>query len=142
VSSSYIPRALRERITEEARGRCGYCLSQEAVIGMAMDIDHIIPKADGGPTIESNLWLACEACNALKGSRTDGLDGETGALIRLFNPRTDAWREHFAWAPGGAIVVGLTPIGRVTVAVLDLNRERLVGARRMWVAAGWHPPRD
>ena len=39
-------------------------------------------------------------------------------------------------------VLGLTPMGRVTVARLQMNRPRMVEARRLWVQAGWHPPRE
>jgi 5-methylcytosine-specific restriction endonuclease McrA len=28
-----------------------------------MEIEHIIPEAIGGPTVEENLWLACPLCN-------------------------------------------------------------------------------
>lgn len=47
-----------------------------------------------------------------------------GNLTRLFNPRADDWDEHFVWM--GVEIHGLTPIGRVTVNVLDFNgSERL-----------------
>lgn len=45
MSKSYIPRDLYERVAFQARYRCGYCLSQEAIVGTPMDIEHIIPEA-------------------------------------------------------------------------------------------------
>ena len=42
--------------------RCGYCLTSEAIVGMTMEIDHIIPESLGGPTEEEKLWLACSLC--------------------------------------------------------------------------------
>ena len=58
----------------------------------------------------------------------------------LFHPRRQRWREHFAWTPDGATVVGLSPTGRATVEMLRLNREGLVNLRRVLFAAGAHPP--
>ncbi len=36
----------------------------------------------------------------------------------------------------------MTPVGRATIAALNLNRPSLVKARQAWVAVGWHPPKD
>jgi hypothetical protein len=63
-------------------------------------------------------------------------------MVPLFNPRRQVWREHFAWTTEGDRIIGLTTIGRATVIALDLNRPSLVKARQVWVAAGWHPPKD
>src|SRR3954470_3686606 len=38
--SGHVPKALRERVAEQARHRCGYCLTQERVIGAPMEIDN------------------------------------------------------------------------------------------------------
>lgn len=59
MSTAYIPKALREWITMQARRRCGYCLTQEKIVGTPMEIEHIVPEAMGGATEENNLWLAC-----------------------------------------------------------------------------------
>jgi hypothetical protein len=50
--------------------------------------------------------------------------------------------EHFAWAPEGDRVIGLTPAGRATILALNMNRAPLVRARRAWVSVSWHPPID
>lgn len=52
-----------------------------------MEIDHIIPQAEGGSDEEANLWLACPRCNGFKGSQTHAVDPDTQQLTRLFNPR-------------------------------------------------------
>ncbi len=45
-------------------------------------------------------------------------------MVALFNPREQVWVEHFAFR--GARIMGLTPVGRATVQVLDMNaRERV-----------------
>ncbi len=142
MSKTYISKALRERVAVQAQHRCGYCLTQEAVVGTPMEIEHLLPEVLGGLTEEANLWLACSLCNNHKGDRIAAIDPETGDLVRLFNPRQQRWLEHFAWMPEGDRMTGLTSTGRATIIALQLNRPTLVRARRLWVVAGWHPPGD
>jgi hypothetical protein len=142
MSKTYIPVALRKLVAEQSRYRCGYCLTQEEVVGTTMEIDHLLPRALGGPTEEANLWLACGSCNEFKGNRVVGIDPGTEEAVALFNPRRQQWREHFAWSIEGDRIIGLTPTGRATVIVLNLNRPVLVVARRRWATVGWHPPTD
>ena len=97
MSRSYIPKALRERVTAQARHRCGYCLTSEATVGTPMEIDHIVPESIGGQTEEDNLWLACSLCNDHKSDRIAALDPLSGEIVQLFDPRHQTWSEHFAW---------------------------------------------
>jgi HNH endonuclease len=138
----YVPKALRDKITKQAKHRCGYCLSQELIIGMAMTVDHIIPSSIGGENVEKNLWLACVTCNDTKNNRTHEIDPVTGNLVVLFNPRTQIWIEHFEWSEDKSLVIGKTPTGNATVIALNLNRPKLVASRLVWTLAGWHPPKD
>jgi 5-methylcytosine-specific restriction endonuclease McrA len=142
MSEVRISRALRQKITEQARHRCGYCLTSEFVVGAPMEIDHIIPLSLGGPTEESNLWLACSLCNEYKANRVAAIDPQTDEMVLLFNPRLDKWSEHFAWNSSADRMVGLTPVGRATVIALNVNRPSLVRARQAWTLVGWHPPND
>jgi len=59
MSVTRVPAALRELVAFQAGHRCGYCLTAEHVIGTPMEIDHLIPEAHGGLTVEENVWLAC-----------------------------------------------------------------------------------
>ena len=142
MSRSSIPAALRRRITEEARHRCGYCLSAEWVIGAPMEIDHIVPEALGGSTEQENLWLACSLCNDHKSNRIAALDSVSGEIVRLFDPRHQIWAEHFMWNESGDRIIGLSAIERATVIALNLNRPALVRARQLWILIGVHPPQD
>lgn len=142
MTAAFSSKKLRALVALEARHRCGYCLSAEAVVGLAMELDHLIPQALGGPTEEANLWLACSACNAFKGQRISALDPESGETVRLFNPREQSWDEHFFWVDSGARIVGRTAVGRATLQALRLNRPLLVRARQAWIQAGWHPPAE
>jgi hypothetical protein len=142
MSLSHVSQALRDKISDQARNRCGYCLTSAAIVGMPMEIDHLIPEALAGETDEENLWLACPLCNGHKSDRIAYMDVVTGEVVRLFDPRRQVWSQHFTWTADGICIVGLTPTGRATVAALNLNRATLVLARQMWVKVGWHPPRD
>ena len=142
MSKTYIQKALRERVTEQAKHCCGYCLTHDENAGAPMEIEHIIPEAAGGLTEESNLWLACKMCNDYKGDRMVALDEQTGEIVPLFHPRQQRWEDHFSWTEQWTVIVGLTPVGRAAVAALNLNRPLVVRARQRWVQAGGHPPKD
>lgn len=107
-----------------------------------MEVDHIIPESLGGLTVRENLWLACSMCNHHKGNRIAAADPQTGEVIRFFDPRRQAWQDHFGWSAHGDVIVGRTATGRATIGGIRLNRVELVEARRGWVVAGWHPPAD
>jgi hypothetical protein len=137
-----IPRSLRRHIAERAKHRCGYCQTQAEIIGMPLELEHIIPEVLGGASTESNLWLACPSCNRHKGQCTHATDPETGQRVPLFNPHRQAWNDHFEWREAGLYVHGLTPTGRATVETLHMNNPFIVRARQAWIMVGWHPPSD
>ncbi len=140
MSSVYIPKELHRRVAQDAGHRCGYCLSAETLTGIPLTIEHLIPNSLGGPTEVGNLWLACWSCNLSKGARISALDPKSGRSVRLFNPREQVWQEHFAWEDSGVRIRGRTAVGRATVDALHLNRPVAMDARRVWIAAGRHPP--
>jgi hypothetical protein len=82
--------------------------------------------------------LICFRCNSSKGPNISGFDRITRKTTNLFNPRRHKWARHFAWE--GAILVGRTAIGRVTVDVLDINDETRVELREELIEEGFFPP--
>ncbi len=139
----YIPVEIDRRVRNAARNRCGYCLSPQHLVMARLEIDHIIPISKGGSNDESNLWLACPLCNRYKSDKTTAVDPESGEMVRLFNPRTQVWSEHFQWTEDGLRIVGRTPTGRATVSALHLSEDQdAIEVRSYWVIAGWHPPED
>ncbi len=140
MTAPRISALLREQVRRRAGDRCEYCQTLEWLSGLACETDHILPRAHGGTTTLDNLCLACPSCNGHKQARTHGLDPLTGEAVRLFHPRTQAWRDHFDWSEGGLFIVGRTACGRATVEALRLNHDRLVRARQIWVFAGLWPP--
>ncbi|MBM3837038.1 MAG: HNH endonuclease [Verrucomicrobia bacterium] len=115
-------------VRRRAGFRCEYCHLPERVAELPLQFDHIVAEQHGGPATLENLALACARCNRFKGPNLSGVDPETGVLTRLFNPRADSWKEHFAW--DGARVRGRTTIGRATVHVLQMNHPAAVNQRR------------
>lgn len=133
---------LRRLIENDGKDRCGYCLTQRHLIGQPMTIEHIVPRSKGGSTIRENLWTSCIRCNLYKANRTSATDPLTHKRVPLFNPREQIWQNHFVWNRDKTHIVGITAQGRATVDALRLNNADIVGARLLWVQAGWHPPTD
>lgn len=138
-----VPIEVERRVRITARNRCGYCLSPQHLVMARLEIEHIIPRSKGGSNDESNLWLACPLCNRYKGNKTTAVDPETWKAESLFNPRTQVWSEHFRWSEDGLRIMGLTSVGRATVAALHLSDDPdALQVCSYWVLAGWHPPAD
>lgn len=125
---------LRQRVRESAGRTCEYCRLHEDFDAFPFQIDHIIAQKHHGPTIEANLAWSCFRCNVSKASNIAGLDTETAALTRLFDPRKDDWHVHFVW--NGPELVGLTPIGRTTIDVLNINLPERIAHRHLLIQAG------
>ena len=113
----------RRTVRERADDRCEYCqLRQEHAQLWRHQIEHIIPRKHRGTDDLDNLAWACVRCNLSKSSNLSGIDADTGQTVALYNPRKQIWWEHFAYE--GAEIIGLTPTGRATVAVLNMNESR------------------
>jgi hypothetical protein len=105
---------------------------------LPFQIDHVLALFHGGKTVAENLALACFTCNNRKGANLSGIDPDSGALVRLFNPRRDRWKRHFRWQ--GALLLGRTRSGRATIAVLGINLPHRVRLRERLTAEGVFPP--
>lgn len=136
----HIADELRHAIEHEFGFRCSYCLTPQDIIGLRLQIDHIIPEVRGGRTVAENLCLACISCNRAKADSEAALDPVTESIVSLFNPRRQRWHEHFRWSEDGTELIGRTACGRATILTLQMNNARVVGARSLWVQAGWWPP--
>ncbi|HAV64065.1 MAG TPA: HNH endonuclease [Verrucomicrobiales bacterium] len=119
---------IRRLVRERAGLRCEYCqLSEKHSPVARLQVEHIVPRKHGGVDAEGNLALACIDCNLRKGSNLTGLDPDSGNITPLFHPRRQSWTEHFRW--DGVRVLGLTPEGRTTIRVLELNSPDRVQLR-------------
>lgn len=129
------PSAVQRAAVERRAGyRCEYC----RIVGWELQVDHVIPRSSrrgldrvvGRTGDPANLAAACAHCNRLKGDFTTGRDPLSGREVRLFNPRSDVWEEHFAWSDDYLRLLPLTAIGGATIARLRMNDPVLVRQRR------------
>jgi HNH endonuclease len=126
--------ALIRQVWRRAHGSCEYCQLSQEFDDRPFEIDHIRSQKHSGASIASNLALSCFRCNSFKGSDISSIDAITGALTPLFNPRRHKRATHFRWE--GPYLVGRTPIGRVTVALLHINHDVRVELRESLIAEG------
>jgi hypothetical protein len=129
---------LRRLVIARARECCEYCLLHQDYSSFTHPVDHIIAVKHRGLTALINLALACLECNLNKGTDFATIDWETGEVTLLFNPRTQRWHDHFAFA--GAEIIGLTPTGRATIDLLQLNSLHRLSERQDLMALGVYPP--
>jgi hypothetical protein len=129
--------ATRRLVRERALERCEYCLLRQEQSGLTHHVEHIIARQHGGTDDPDNLALACNRCNACKGPNLTGIDPQTSGLVPLFHPRRDHWHDHFEFHQ--ASILGKTPIGRATVAVLQMNDYRRLERRAERLAQGLLP---
>ena len=114
----------RELVRSRAAHRCEYCRLPQEFSDLSFHIEHIVSRQHGGSNKPDNLALACPTCNFHKGPNLTGIDPTTSRVEPLFHPRRDSWSEHFAC--NDARIVGKTPAGRTTAALLEINdAERL-----------------
>jgi hypothetical protein len=141
-----VPHKLSASLQEQVRARanylCEYCHTDERWQYVRFTIDHITPLTAGGTDSPENLALACFHCNRRKSNKQTAVDPETGQSVTLFNPRQHQWSAHFLWSADGLRVLSQTSIGRATIELLQLNRERILYLRSADVEVERHPPAD
>ncbi len=126
-------------VRQRAGDCCEYChLPQDATPFITFHIEHVIAKQhtpdDDNLDNLKRLALACDRCNLFKGPNLSSIDPNSGEIVNLFNPRTDSWNDHFAIRD--AKIVGLTPTGRATARLLNMNDSRRVDLREQWLDEG------
>jgi hypothetical protein len=131
----------KKRYTIRARSKfkCEYCLCPEDFSSSPFESDHIIAVGVGGDDDLLNFANACSGCNGYKSKTIEAFDPISGQVVPLYNPRTDVWEDHFSWDETFTILIGLSPVGRVTIAKLKLNRPAVVKIRKILHRFGEHP---
>lgn len=129
--------ATRDFVRRRAANRCEYChLPQDATPYITFHDEHIIARQHLEEVQDdpSGLAYACDRCNAFKGPNLSSIDPDSGDKVNVFNPRTDTWSGHFVVSEG--IIIGLTPVGRATARLLNMNDPRRVELRLEWLEEG------
>ena len=137
MARSRITASLRRLVVQRARGCCEYCLLHQDDTDFAHHVDHLIALKHGGRTEEENLALACMECNLRKGPDLAAIDPVEKVVVSLFNPRVQRWSEHFTVV--NASLVGTTPTGRATAALLRMNDPARFLERQRLILAGRYP---
>ncbi len=119
--SNYINPEIRQIVANRANSICEYCLIAEEDAYFRFQIEHVISRKHNGSSDLENLAYSCVFCNRYKGSDIATLIPQTNELIRLFNPRTDRWHEHFRLQE--VTIEPLTQIGEATIRILQVNHE-------------------
>jgi len=135
--SNYVSAEIRLAVIERAGNICEYCLIAEEDSYYRHQIEHIISLKHGGSSEMENLALSCVFCNRNKGSDIASVITGSSSLTRFYNPRTDAWAEHFRL--DGAIISGLSDIGEATLRILQMNAGDRILEREVLRKAGQYP---
>ena len=132
-----LPDETREFVRQRAGGACEYCSLPEYASVLPHQIDHIVGRQHRGSDDVDNLCLCCIRCNQKKGPNIASIDPETGVMMPLYHPRRHSWPEHFTAVE--ARIAGLTPEGRTTVQLMDMNNPDRVLLREALLRRGWQP---
>jgi hypothetical protein len=125
---------LRDAVRARADDRCEYCHLPRNAQLMPFHVEHIIAKQHGGSGDSENLAWSCDRCNAYKGPNLSSIDPATDNIVALFHPRRDVWQDYFVVRD--ANIQGLSPTGRATVRLLQMNVKRRVEVRRELIEEG------
>jgi len=80
-------------------------------------------------------------CNRNKGTDFASILPDTKEIIRLYDPRTDIWQNHFRFREGDpAYIEAITMVGIVTERMLGFNTPEQLEKRRVLVQIGTYPP--
>ncbi len=126
-------------VARRAAHRCEYCRAPEVIFNLPLEVEHVIPLAQGGRDDEDNLALSCRACNLRKSDHLEGFDEITQSRVRLFHPRLHDWTKHFSVETETGAIAGLTATGRATIARLQMNTQVQLAARLQWIRLGVFP---
>jgi len=135
--ASDVNEELRAEVARRAGQRCEYCLIHDDDVGFPHQVDHIVSRKHGGPSASDNLAYACVICNRHKGSDVASIDPRTGGIVRLFNPRSDRWADHFQLE--GAVIETVSSIGSATARLLRLNAPERISERGLLQSLGRYP---
>ena len=120
--------AVRRAVWLRADSRCEYCRMRQGWEPFhPYHVEHIVARQHHGGDDLENLALACNFCNSRKGPNLTSVDPDGRDAVALFNPRIQAWDDHFNMNHG--IIMGVTITGRITAFLLEMNAPRRVQLR-------------
>jgi hypothetical protein len=135
--SVYISVSVRQFVADRASNRCEYCKVHQQDTFFAFQIDHVVSLKHGGKNEIDNLAFSCPQCNSYKGSDLATFIGEYQNIVPIFNPRYQAWGEHFEYSEG--VILARTLIGEATIKLLQFNGADRIIQRSILEDAGLWP---
>lgn len=144
---------VREYLLEKWSRQCAYCGAQR----VPLEIEHIVPKANGGSNRVSNLTLACRVCNQQKGSQPiEAFLGKKPAVLQRIKaqaqrPLKDAAAVNSTrWALANRLKTtglpielasgGRTKFNRVTQGIPKSHALDAVCVGEISTVVGWNIP--
>jgi 5-methylcytosine-specific restriction endonuclease McrA len=76
----------RHNIFERDRNTCQYC--GRVCDRTELNLDHVVPRDQGGPTVWENIVCSCIECNTKKGNRTP----QQAGLHLIRKPKRPKWQ--------------------------------------------------
>ncbi|WP_293129134.1 RNA-guided endonuclease IscB [Microcoleus sp. bin38.metabat.b11b12b14.051] len=129
---------VREYLLNKWNRKCAYCGAEN----LALQVEHIHPKAKGGSNRISNLCLACEKCNLKKGTRDikDFLSKKPDLLKQIMaqvkRPLKDAAAVNSTrWALFNRLKLTGLPVTTGSGGQTKYNRTRLKLPKSHWLDA-------
>lgn len=127
----------RQIVRRRAEDSCEYCRLPSYASVLPLQVDHIIGRQHRGSDGVENLCLCCIHCNLKKGPNIASIDPISARIVPLYHPRLQPWTGHFRFAESR--ILGLTPEGRATVELLNVNADERVQLRHAMLRRGWSP---
>ncbi len=129
---------VREYLLNKWERKCTYCSKEN----IPLQVEHIHPKAKGGTNRISNLCLACDKCNRVKGTQDikDFLDTQPDVLKRVLalalRPLKDAAAVNSTrWSLLNALKATGLPVSTGSGGLTKFNRTRLKLPKAHWIDA-------
>jgi len=96
-NASHIPAAVRREVWSRDEGKCQWPIDSGGICGSTtrLEIDHVVPRARGGPSTVDNSRLACKFHNQLAARQVYG----------------DDWMDRFTKSSGGTVQAGRESAG-------------------------------
>ena len=122
----------RQPLREDFYWSCAYCsITELEACGIAFEVDHHVPEAEGGTDEYSNLFYSCDRCNGNKRAiwpRAQML----AAGARFVRVDEDDPRDHIEVDQYDVdLVREKSAAGKFTIKVIDLNRPALMTVRQL-----------
>jgi hypothetical protein len=87
-----------------------------------------LPPAQAEEILNFAEFIRNKHLNTNQNINNGSFDPETGNFSFLFNPRKQKWKANFIFSE--VVIIGLTPEGRTTIKLLQMNSEERLAERR------------